>query len=376
MNGPKTRRILMTADAVGGVFSYSVDLIRNLLDLGIETELVVLGPQPTEDQMRRACESGARAVHLLPGKLEWMPEAWLDVESRGSRLLDIAGRADAELVHLNDYCSAALPFGVPAVVVGHSCVYSWFQAVRGCEPPREYSRYYREVRNALQAATSVTAPTAAMLSVLRRTYGWFRQAAPIANSTAPIPPRICLKKPLIMTAGRLWDQAKNVSALERAASHLPWPVVAAGPLQSPSGESVRFVQMQIVGDLPRAALMRLYAEAAVFALPARYEPFGLCVLEAAHAGCALLLSDIPTFRELWHDCAVFVPPDDDRSLRRELQRLIDDSDLRLRLGRAARRRALCFRPEAQAKAYAELYAKALDAKGCPTSVRLKEVCAS
>ena len=44
---------------------------------------------------------------------------------------------------------------------------------------------------------------------------------------------------------------------------------------------------------------------------ARYEPFGLAVLEAAQAGCALVLSDIPTFRELWNGAAQFVPPGDD-----------------------------------------------------------------
>ncbi len=32
-------------------------------------------------------------------------------------------------------------------------------------------------------------------------------------------------------------------------------------------------------------------------LPARYEPFGLSVLEAALSGCALVLGDIPSLRE-------------------------------------------------------------------------------
>ena len=44
----------------------------------------------------------------------------------------------------------------------------------------------------------------------------------------------------------------------------------------------------------------------IFVSVSRYEPFGLAVLEAAHAGCALVLSDIPTFRELWQGAASFV----------------------------------------------------------------------
>jgi glycosyltransferase involved in cell wall biosynthesis len=50
------------------------------------------------------------------------------------------------------------------------------------------------------------------------------------------------------------------------------------------------------------------AERPVFVSASRYEPFGLAVLEAARAGCALLLSDIPTFRELWAGAAAFVRP--------------------------------------------------------------------
>ena len=43
---------------------------------------------------------------------------------------------------------------------------------------------------------------------------------------------------------------------------------------------------------------------------ARYEPFGLAVLEAAQAGMALVLSDTPGFRELWDDAAIFVAGED------------------------------------------------------------------
>ena len=53
--------------------------------------------------------------------------------------------------------------------------------------------------------------------------------------------------------------------------------------------------------------------ATIFALPARYEPFGLSALEAGLAGCALVLGDIP-MREVWHDAAMFVPPEQPAAL--------------------------------------------------------------
>ena len=70
----------------------------------------------------------------------------------------------------------------------------------------------------------------------------------------------------------------------------------------------------------------------VFISTARYEPFGLAVLEAAQFGCALILSDIPTFRELWNGCAIFIDPDDDVSAAKAIDILIQNPDLRSHLG--------------------------------------------
>src|SRR5439155_1168938 len=72
--------------------------------------------------------------------------------------------------------------------------------------------------------------------------------------------------------------------------------------------------LSAVGQIGSLALRRLYAEASIYAWPARYEPFGLSVLEAALSGCALVLGDIPSLRELWEGAAWFVPADDDGAL--------------------------------------------------------------
>ena len=54
-----------------------------------------------------------------------------------------------------------------------------------------------------------------------------------------------------------------------------------------------------LGVLAPAELRRKLERAAIFAAPALYEPFGLGILEAAAAGCALVLGDIRfTAREL------------------------------------------------------------------------------
>ena len=100
--------------------------------------------------------------------------------------------------------------------------------------------------------------------------------------------------------------------------------------------------------LDSVALACEYSKAGFFVSPARYEPFGLAVLEAASAGCPLILGDIPTFRELWDGAAVFVPPDDARGLAEAMHAMLSCPENAARLGAAARARAARYSPEAMA----------------------------
>ena len=111
------------------------------------------------------------------------------------------------------------------------------------------------------------------------------------------------------------------------------------------------------GRLEPHALADWYARAAVFAHPARYEPFGLAVLEAARSGCALVLGDIPSLRENWDGCADFVPPDGPEALARALTGLLSDPERRARLASAAHARSLDFSLERFGRGYLEAYAQ-------------------
>ena len=87
------------------------------------------------------------------------------------------------------------------------------------------------------------------------------------------------------------------------------------------------------------------------------------MLEAAQAGCALVLGDIPTLRELWDGAAIFVSPDQPSTLRLALQGLIEDAPLRQALALRACRRALSFTPGRMAQAYIQVYTDLLAGKG-------------
>jgi glycogen synthase len=82
-------------------------------------------------------------------------------------------------------------------------------------------------------------------------------------------------------------------------------------------------------------------------------------LEAALSGCALVLGDSESLREIWHDAALFVRPEDPEHLRAALVELIASPSLREDFSRRARKRAGSFTPERMARAYLEVYARLL-----------------
>ena len=163
------------------------------------------------------------------------------------------------------------------------------------------------------------------------------------------------RRTTILTAGRLWDEGKNLACLDAAAALLEHPIRAAGPITGPNGASVTLNHLTLLGSLDKPAMAREYGSAAIFVSMALYEPFGLAVLEAAQAGCVLVLSDIPTFRELWQDIAVFLDPDQPDALADVLNALMRDPKRRAHLGRLAQARAARFSVERMVEATSNLH---------------------
>jgi glycosyltransferase involved in cell wall biosynthesis len=361
------KRILMTADTIGGVWTYALELIRALEPCGIEFALATMGAP-----LSRAQRSEARTIRNLtiyPSrfKLEWMEEPWREVAKAGEWLLRLEAKTQPDLIHLNGFSHGALPWSRPVLIVGHSCVLSWWKGVRGAEAPAKWDRYHGEVSSGLRAADWVIAPTRAMMAALQRYYGPLLKASVVPNGRNPFSFAPGRKEPFILTAGRLWDEAKNVTLLEAVAGRLPWPIYVAGETKHPDGMEIRYKKMRSLGRLAPAELSDRLAHATIYALPARYEPFGLSVLEAGLSGCALVLGDIPSLRELWDGAALFVPPDDPEALYEALHRLIPVSPFREEQASAARARALTLTAKRMAEGYLHVY-RALTRRPVPTLV--------
>ncbi|HET8648516.1 MAG TPA: glycosyltransferase family 4 protein [Gemmatimonadales bacterium] len=346
----------MTADTVGGVWTYSIELALSLAAAGTRVALAALGPPATAEQ--RAAAGAVPGLRLFQGhyRLPWMDDPWDDVRAAGDWLLQLADQLNPDVVHLSEPVLAELPWKPPTVAVGHSCVLSWWQAVRGEAAPPTWSRYRNRMRAGFEAAGAVVAPSSAMLAALRFYYG-VTDGCVIPNGRDPgrFPPGP--KDPMVLAAGRLWDPAKNVAALARVAARLAWPVYVAGDQRHPDSGADAGLGDDIrpLGLLPEPRLAHWLARASIYALPARYEPFGLGPLEAALAGCALVLGDIPSLREVWADAAIFVSPNDEAALQSALEALIAYPEYRDAMAARARQRALSYSPKRMAAGYLRLY---------------------
>lgn len=358
MGSQVSKPILMTVDPIGGVWNYALELCRGLLKADVAVCLAVMGRRLSTAE-QAAARSMAADVFESDFKLEWMNDPWRDVEAAGEWLLDIESRIQPCLVHLNGYAHGTLRWQAPCLIVGHSCVYSWFASVRHGAPSADWGRYKEAVMAGLHGANLVTAPSQSMLVQLKKHYGKFAAAEPVYNGRAQAGFMPLAKERFVLTAGRLWDPAKNIANLGAAAAQVAWPVYAAGAASGPDGNEIDLDGLQLLGELDAMTLSRWYGRASIFAAPARYEPFGLAVLEAALSGCALLLGDIPSLREIWADAALFVPPEDQDEIARSLTNLITDSSLRANLAREARARALDFTPERMTQSYLALYEQLL-----------------
>lgn len=356
------RSILMTTDTAGGIWNFSEELARALEPHGVEICLASMGSGLDSPQKAAIQSLKNVQLHERSCRLEWMRDPWDDLDQAADWLLKLEQQFQPDVIHLNSFSLGAIRWQAPVLITGHSCVYSWYEAVYGTTPPTAtWGRYFERVRDGLQHAGLVTAPTQTMLQALLRIYGPFEASSPVPDGRTSNQFLARHREPLILSAGRLWDEAKNIRTLESASPGIPWPIYVAGPTQHPDGGAVRFPELTHLENLPPSELAEWMGRASIYVHPSLYEPFGLAPLEAALAGCCLILSDIPSLREIWDGAALFFPPGDSAALHKAMQHLITHYMHRQHLRDLAHARALEFSPERTAQGYLDLYSSLLEA---------------
>lgn len=361
----KPERILMTTTGRRSTWAHSLELSGALGRCGIEVILATIGDPPSHVQLTEAAKLSN--VKVFPSRFgsEYSDDSWDEVERAGSWLLRMEEMVQPDLVHLHSYPFGSLPFQAPTLLEGHDCPLCRRKAVHGEAAPLLWERYRRSVSQALRATRMVVTPSHSALVELTELFGHLPASRVIRAGRSARGFQPCDKENLVLSAGCFGDEEQGLSAIEGVARRLRWPVAVVVDGWSGEGDP----EQRPVRLLENASAERLaswYGRASVFALPCSYEPDGLSVLEAALAGCALVLGDVPALRELWEGAALFVAPGDTDDLERALNLLMNEPKGRRGLGQRARARALLLSPERRAAGFLEAYARILrDAAAAP-----------
>ncbi|MFZ0758708.1 MAG: glycosyltransferase family 4 protein [Candidatus Sulfotelmatobacter sp.] len=324
---------------MSGSWTYTRELVTGLVTRGVRVTLVSFGEIPLPDQTAWMDLLHGLEYQPTAFRLEWMDDAPNDLRESSEFLAGLVREVRPDLLHLHQFCHGDLPVNVPRVVMAHGDLISWTEAVQGCAPrPTRWMKWYRDtVVRGIAAADAVVAPSAWMADTIRAIYAHPRREAVIYPGRNPIffNPYVS-KDDSVLSIGRLLDAGRQVSLLTQHAQPFPVCIVGADqtvplpriPIRADVKVSTDQNCVAVRGPQTEAQLRALYSRAAVYAATPRYDPLGMAPLDAAFSRCAIVANDIPSFREVWGDAALYFRTNDAGSLSALLRQLDADRALR------------------------------------------------
>jgi glycogen synthase len=343
-------RVLVTADTFSSAWTYSRELVTGLVTQGVQVTLVSFGEIPLPDQTAWMQTLHGLEYHPTAFRLDWMQEGEQDFHAAQDYLCEIVHDTRPDVLHLNQLSFGALPVTTPRVVTAHGDVITWWLTIHGKEPARSaWLDWYRETMIAgLRRAEAVVTTTRWMGEMLRLAYedsfAW--HVIPAGRNPIYFNPFVA-KEELVLAIGRLWDSGKQVSLLTQHKHGQPVCIVGADnpipapalPIRADVRVSTGAHEISVKGAQTESQLRSLYSKSTVFAATSRYEPTGLASMEAAFSRCALVANDIPVYRELWGDAALYFERNNADSLAEVLLQLDHDREMTRLYGTRAYNRA-------------------------------------
>ena len=113
--------------------------------------------------------------------------------------------------------------------------------------------------------------------------------------------------------------------------------------------------VNFIGFVPDEELAIIYQQAEAFVFPSLIEGFGLPGLEAMACGLPVLASDIPVFREVYKDAALYFNPFSINDLVEKIKKIIKDKELKRRLKMKGKELTSLYSWERMAKKTIETY---------------------
>lgn len=349
----------MTADTLGGVWNYCLELCKALEKYPVEIHLISFGKHVSPTQFKAVKKLNNLKIYSSDLKLEWMKNP--DIKAIKKRIYELCKKIKPDLIHFNNYVENEIFEEIPKLTVFHSCVQTWWKAVKKEKAPPQWNKYYQLVEKALNQSDKIVFPSFAMLEEAKNTYDFKENTIVISNAREISLPKKIKKEKIILCTGRIWDEAKNLKILGAIAKQLSWPVYIAGDHINPNGEEkIVLENVFFLGKLNAEEIIKWFCKAEIYVNPGFYEPFGLAVLEAAQANCALLLSQIKSLQEIWGEAALYFNPEDKNQLKNQLLSLIENSEKRKSYALKAKNRATLYNNKIFGKKYFELYENLLN----------------
>ncbi len=368
--------VLVTTDTLSGVWTYTRELVAGLVGRDIQVTLVSFGEIPVPDQTAWMDNLDGLEYHPTAFRLDWMQDGERDFKDSSAYLVALIKERKPDLLHFNHPCYGSLAVRTPRIVVAHGDFINWWKAVHGHEPKAtQWLRRYRErLQEGLRAADVVVAPTVWMLDSIRSCYMSSWDLSPTRNAIVyhgrnPVSFNSYGKKDdSVLAVGRMLDPGKQIGLLTQHNHRLPISIVASDstaqvprlPICADVKVAVDETTVSLKGQQTEAQMRALYSRTSIYVATSRYEPFGIAAVEAALSRCAVVANDIPSFREVWGDAALYFQPNDAASLAEVLQRLSVDRELRRAYANRAFQRAHeCFTAKRMIDEYAALYDRVL-----------------
>lgn len=147
------------------------------------------------------------------------------------------------------------------------------------------------------------------------------------------------KEKIVLTVGRIGTEQKATKELvggfvEFWETHKDWKLVLVGPVEKDFFEWYENINREeklanvidLVGEVnDKKELAQFYKRASVFALPSRWESFGLVLVEAMSFGCSLLATEkVVAAQDILNENCVIIPTESEENITTGLKKIVDE----------------------------------------------------
>ncbi len=211
-----------------------------------------------------------------------------------------------------------------------------------------YRRIYRQYLKRADALITVSGTVASELNTHFGVSAAQLQVIPNGVDSGFFTAQRQEKNPVVLFVGRLGERKgleDYLTAAEYIYGQLPetrFRIAGEGPLREKLERRISSApfakQVEFLGWCSREKLQSLLQSATVFVFPSRYEAAPLTLLEALSAGLPIVATPVGNAPDvLEHDRnALIVPPASPERISQSVLRLLQDTELRQRLGKNAR----------------------------------------